>query len=81
MTKTMSFFGRDERARASRLRSLCVPTRDARGRYMIVFGHRRTRVAKELGVPVRAVVKKLEEIAHIIAQGQENYGAGEFVLH
>lgn len=42
------------------------------GRYMIVFGHRRARVAKELGVPVRAVVKNLEDIAHIVAQGQEN---------
>jgi ParB family chromosome partitioning protein len=42
------------------------------GRYMIVFGHRRARVAKELGIPVRAVIKNLEDIAHIIAQGQEN---------
>jgi ParB family transcriptional regulator, chromosome partitioning protein len=42
------------------------------GRYMIVFGHRRARAAKELGVPVRAVVKNLEDIAHIVAQGQEN---------
>jgi ParB family transcriptional regulator, chromosome partitioning protein len=42
------------------------------GRYMIVYGHRRVRVARELGVPVRAVVKNLEDIAHIIAQGQEN---------
>jgi ParB family chromosome partitioning protein len=46
------------------------PQRD--GRYMIVFGHRRARVARELGVPVRAVVKNLEDIAHIVAQGQEN---------
>lgn len=46
------------------------PQRD--GRYMIVFGHRRARVAKELGIPVRAVVKNLEDIAHIVAQGQEN---------
>lgn len=42
------------------------------GRYMIVFGHRRVRVARELGIPVRAVVKNLEDIAHIVAQGQEN---------
>lgn len=42
------------------------------GRYMIVFGHRRTRAARELGIPVRAVVRDLAEIAHIIAQGQEN---------
>jgi ParB family chromosome partitioning protein len=42
------------------------------GRYMIVFGHRRARAARELGIPVRAVVKNLEDIAHIVAQGQEN---------
>jgi ParB family chromosome partitioning protein len=39
---------------------------------MIVFGHRRVRVANELGIPVRAVVKNLEDISHIILQGQEN---------
>jgi ParB family chromosome partitioning protein len=42
------------------------------GRYMIVFGHRRARAAKELSIPVRAVVKHLEDIAHVIIQGQEN---------
>tara|TARA_Y100000815_G_scaffold274728_1_gene309795 strand:- start:79 stop:1074 length:996 start_codon:yes stop_codon:yes gene_type:complete len=41
-------------------------------RYIIVFGHRRVRVAKKLGQKVRAVIKPLEEIAHVIAQGQEN---------
>ena len=42
------------------------------GRYMIVFGHRRTRAARELGIQVRAVVREVAEIAHIVAQGQEN---------
>jgi ParB family transcriptional regulator, chromosome partitioning protein len=51
---------------------LVRPHPDRPGRYMIVFGHRRTRAARELGVPVRAVVKEIEEINHIIAQGQEN---------
>lgn len=41
-------------------------------RYIIVYGHRRTKAARELGIPVRAVVKPLEDINHIIAQGQEN---------
>lgn len=41
-------------------------------RYMIVFGHRRWRVAKRLGIKVRAVIKSIEDIGHIIAQGQEN---------
>lgn len=42
------------------------------GRYMVVFGHRRVRVAKELGRKVRAVVKALDDKTHVIAQGQEN---------
>ncbi|MEK1890787.1 MAG: plasmid partitioning protein RepB [Phyllobacterium sp.] len=42
------------------------------GRYMIVFGHRRARVAKELGRPVRAIVKPLADLDHVISQGQEN---------
>lgn len=41
-------------------------------RYMVVFGHRRLKVAQELGRPVKAVVKKLDDIASAIAQGQEN---------
>lgn len=41
-------------------------------RYVIVYGHRRAKAARELGIPVRAVVKPLEDINHIIAQGQEN---------
>jgi ParB family transcriptional regulator, chromosome partitioning protein len=51
---------------------LVRPHPDRPGRYMIVFGHRRARAARELGLPVRAVVKEIEEINHIIAQGQEN---------
>jgi len=46
------------------------PAKD--GRYMIVFGHRRARVARELGRKVRAVVKALDDKAHVVAQGQEN---------
>ncbi len=42
------------------------------GRYMVVFGHRRVRVARELGRKVRAVVKTLDDKSHVIAQGQEN---------
>lgn len=41
-------------------------------RYMIVFGHRRVRVATELGRKVRAVVKPMDDLAHVLAQGQEN---------
>ena len=42
------------------------------GRFMIVFGHRRVRVASELGRNVRAVVKSMDDVSHILAQGQEN---------
>ncbi|WP_376743904.1 plasmid partitioning protein RepB [Ensifer canadensis] len=41
-------------------------------RYMVVFGHRRLKVAQELGVPVKAIVKKLDDITSAIVQGQEN---------
>lgn len=42
------------------------------GRYMVVFGHRRLAIARALGRKVRAVVKSLDDRAHVIAQGQEN---------
>lgn len=41
-------------------------------RYMVVFGHRRAQAAKELGFKVKAVIKQLDDIAHAVAQGQEN---------
>ena len=51
---------------------LVRPHPDTNGRYMIVFGHRRAKVARELGIQVKAVVKPLADIEHVIAQGQEN---------
>ncbi|MEI3807637.1 plasmid partitioning protein RepB [Agrobacterium sp. CCNWLW32] len=50
---------------------LVRPTEDG-ARYIVVFGHRRRRVAEELGIKVKAVVKKLDDIASAVAQGQEN---------
>ncbi len=41
-------------------------------RYMVVFGHRRLKVARELGVPVKAIVKQLDDTTSAIVQGQEN---------
>lgn len=41
-------------------------------RYMVVFGHRRAQVAQELGINVKAIVKKLDDAASAVAQGQEN---------
>ncbi|MFN3501097.1 MAG: plasmid partitioning protein RepB [Allorhizobium sp.] len=43
-----------------------------KGRYQIVFGHRRVRAARILGRPVKAVVKHVSDVDHVIAQGQEN---------
>lgn len=51
---------------------LVRPHPDKIDRYMIVYGHRRWKVAGELGIKVRAVVKSVEDLGHIIAQGQEN---------
>ncbi|MEB3043848.1 plasmid partitioning protein RepB [Rhizobium mulingense] len=51
---------------------LVRPHPKASGRYMVVFGHRRLRAARELGRKVRAVVKELQDSDHLVAQGQEN---------
>lgn len=51
---------------------LVRPHASVEGRYQIVFGHRRVRVARELGRKVRAVVKAIDDRTHVIAQGQEN---------
>ena len=51
---------------------LLRPHPEASGRYMVVFGHRRVRVARALGRKVRAVVKDMDDVAHVLAQGQEN---------
>lgn len=51
---------------------LLRPHPEAAKRYMVVFGHRRVRVARALGRPVRAVVKEMDDVAHVLAQGQEN---------
>lgn len=39
---------------------------------MVIFGHRRVKAAKELGRKVKAVVKSVDDITSVIAQGQEN---------
>jgi ParB family chromosome partitioning protein len=51
---------------------LVRPHQEHADRYMVVFGHRRLRAAKELGRPVKAVIKSLADVEHVIAQGQEN---------
>lgn len=44
----------------------------ARGLYQIAYGHRRVRAARELGRPVRAVVRELDDATLALAQGKEN---------
>ena len=51
---------------------LVRPHPKANGRYMVVFGARRCKVAEELGIQVRAVVKEISDRDHVVAQGQEN---------
>jgi ParB family chromosome partitioning protein len=51
---------------------LVRPHPTAPGRYQVAFGHRRLRAAKDLGRPVRAVVKTLADHEFVVAQGQEN---------
>ncbi|MEM0991144.1 MAG: plasmid partitioning protein RepB [Pseudomonadota bacterium] len=42
--------------------------------YQIVYGRRRARAARDLGRPVKAMVRALDDEALILAQGQENSG-------
>lgn len=51
---------------------LVRPHPETSGRFQTVFGHRRVKVARQLGRPVRAVVKRMGDEDHVIAQGQEN---------
>jgi ParB family transcriptional regulator, chromosome partitioning protein len=51
---------------------LVRPHPEKPGRYQSVFGHRRVKAALILQRPVRAVVKEVSDVDHVIAQGQEN---------
>lgn len=51
---------------------LVRPHPNVGGRYMVVFGARRSKVAAHLGIQVRAVIKDLSDRDHAVAQGQEN---------
>ena len=42
------------------------------GRYQIVYGRRRVAAAGELGIPVKAMVRDLDDRDLVLAQGQEN---------
>jgi len=42
------------------------------GRYQIAYGHRRVRAVRELGLPVKAVIRPLSDADLAVAQGLEN---------
>lgn len=44
----------------------------ARGFYQIAYGHRRVQAARTLKIPVRAVVRTLNDTDLVLAQGKEN---------
>lgn len=41
-------------------------------RYEVVYGRRRVRALRDLGLPVKAMIRDLDDRALVIAQGQEN---------
>ncbi|WP_323767059.1 plasmid partitioning protein RepB [Marinovum sp.] len=51
---------------------LVRPRPNAPGRYEIVYGRRRVLALRELGLPVKAMVRQLDDHALVLAQGQEN---------
>ncbi|MCK0122220.1 plasmid partitioning protein RepB [Loktanella sp. F6476L] len=51
---------------------LLRPHSTKNGHYEIVYGRRRLKALKDLGLPVKAMVRQLDDHALIMAQGQEN---------
>jgi ParB family chromosome partitioning protein len=51
---------------------LVRPNPTASGRYQIAYGHRRYNACVALGIPVKAVIRPLDDAELLIAQGQEN---------
>lgn len=51
---------------------LVRPSPGKAGRYQIAFGHRRVEATRRLGIPVKAIVRKLSDDDLVVAQGKEN---------
>jgi len=51
---------------------LVRPHPEDNDRFQAVFGHRRLRAARLLGRKVKAVVRRITDEEHVVAQGQEN---------
>ena len=51
---------------------LLRPNKTLQGRFEIVYGRRRLAALKELGLPVKAMIRQLDDHDLVMAQGQEN---------
>lgn len=51
---------------------LVRPHPEAEGRFQIVFGRRRVKALRDLGLPVKAMIRHLDDQELVVAQGQEN---------
>lgn len=51
---------------------LVRPHPETPGRYQIVYGRRRVLALRDLGQPVKALVRDLDDLGAVLAQGQEN---------
>lgn len=51
---------------------LLRPHAEMPGRYQIVYGRRRLKALRELNLPVKAMIRQLDDHALVMAQGQEN---------
>jgi ParB family transcriptional regulator, chromosome partitioning protein len=60
------------RAHGQQVPILVRPHPETPDRYRIVYGRRRVLAARDLGLPVRALVRDLDDRAAVMAQGQEN---------
>lgn len=48
------------------------PHPERTGRYQVIYGHRRLKAAKDLGLPVRALVVEMSDRDLVVSQGIEN---------
>lgn len=51
---------------------LVRPDPDEQGSYQIVYGRRRVMAMQDLGLPVKALIRDLDDAEAVMAQGQEN---------
>ncbi|AXI49059.1 plasmid partitioning protein RepB (plasmid) [Sulfitobacter sp. SK012] len=60
------------RAHGQQVPIMVRPIADKPGHYKIVYGRRRLRALRSLGIPAKALVRSLSDEEAILAQGQEN---------